>query len=652
MNAGGSRDLAGGRNFSDVVVTGVGVVCAAGGNVREVHSATLSGSRDPKPRPTLFDADFGKPVFECAARFSSGDPGGRSLKLLEGALEEAFDRAGLSADRCGSKIGVCVGTTVACMLNDLDFYAAVKRGERPGVDPLRRYVEGDLSSILGRRLGARGPVATIANACSSGTEALAAGFHWLRAGLCDIVVAAGADELNLVPYCGFNSLQVMGDSFCLPFDRRRSGLNLGEGAGVVVLETAEHAVSRGARPLAVLRGVGGGSDAYHITGPHPDGLGLESAIRMATSTAGAALEDIEYVNAHGTATRDNDLVEGRLFHRLFGDGAVFASTKYYTGHTLGAAGAIEAALCVEGIVDGRLPGIPGVKRDPDIPVAPLAESAEYGGGLVLSTSMAFGGSCSALLFGSPEDMAVASRSPRRVAPLVPVSTGTGAIGAFGLGVKRLAEAVADAGAGASAETADFSIPFEALNLPSLKRIRRRSGKLGVAMLAAANEAVESAGIAAPLGSGTAVVVATAFGAHSATFAFLDGLLEYGHTAPSPTHFSTSVHNSMAFLITTALGITGPSVTVTGFDGLFKRARTVAGSLLSGGTRPFGGRGRDERCFFGDGGDLARFPRRWPYRLGGGRRGVYSRTIRRWGRTGRSRRNRRWRFRGYGPHHVS
>jgi len=355
MKASRVNAIAGETNFPDIVVTGIGVVCAAGENVQAVHAATFSGERSPKPYPTLFDADFHKPVFECDPRFSSDTPGGRSLKLLDVALAEAMARAGLNpgtAETAG-KVGVCVGTTVACMLNDLDFYAAVKRGERPDMKRLVRYVEGDLSSIVAKRLDASGPVATIANACSSGTEAVAAGFHWLRSGLCDIVVAAGADELNLVPYCGFNSLQVMGESLCLPFDARRSGLNLGEGAGALILETAEHAARRGATPLAVLRGVGGGSDAYHITGPHPDGLGLEKAIGAATRLAGAELTDISYINAHGTSTKDNDLVEGRLFHRLFGTDAAFASTKYYTGHTLGAAGAIEAALCVAGIEDGR-----------------------------------------------------------------------------------------------------------------------------------------------------------------------------------------------------------------------------------------------------------------------------------------------------------
>ena len=582
MNAVASNNVSDHRTFQRVVVTGVGAVCAAGEGIDNIHLATLSGLRNPKPRPTLFNADFDKPVFECDARFSSGEPGGRSLKLLEFTLREALEHAGLGKRQSDKfKIGVCVGTTVACMLNDLDFYAAVKKGRRPDVVPLQCYVEGDLSAILARQLEARGPVATIANACSSGTEALSAGFHWLRSGLCDIVVAAGADGLNLVPYCGFNSLQVMGDSVCLPFDRRRSGLNLGEGAATIILETAENAAKRGASPLAELRGVGGGSDAYHITGPHPDGRGLEKAVRMAADVAGADLKEIEYINAHGTSTKDNDNVEGRLFHRLFGENVKFASTKYYTGHTLGAAGAIEAALCVKGILERRLPGIPGIEPDPQIPVAPLAENADYNGGVLLSTSMAFGGSCAALIFGPPST----ENTPRKtMKTIIPEIGGLGVIGPFGRGVDEFAKALANTKSGAALKTATpRSIPKEQLEHPSLKRVGRRSGKLGRAMLAAAIEAVENAGLATPLGQSTAVVVASAFGAHSATFAFLDGLLEYGHTAPSPTHFSNSVHNSMAFLISSSLGITGPSITVTGFDGPFERAKTLAEAILNSGT---------------------------------------------------------------------
>jgi 3-oxoacyl-(acyl-carrier-protein) synthase len=265
--------------------------------------------------------------------------------------------------------------------------------------PVDRYLDGNLADFIARKIGAQGPALTVVNACSSGTDAIGIALSWLRGGLCDIAIAGGADELNRVPYCGFGSLGIVSHELCAPFDRDRKGLNLGEGAGVVILETGSSALGRGIISGLRLTGYGSSSDAYHLTAPRPDGAGLKKAIGRALDESGIGPDRVSFVNAHGTATPDNDKVEGRVLGAVFGSGVKMASTKGYTGHTLGAAGGIEAVFTAAGLREGWIPGNAGFRTfDDDIGIAPVQEKMIITGSHALSTSLAFGGNNAALVF--------------------------------------------------------------------------------------------------------------------------------------------------------------------------------------------------------------------------------------------------------------
>ena len=214
-----------------------------------------------------------------------------------------------------------------------------------------------------------------------------------------MVLAGGADELNRIPYFGFHSLSVVSPTLCRPFDRDRQGLNLGEGAGILVLETDAHAKARGVTAAVGIPGYGTCADAYHLTAPRPDGAGLEKAIGQALTGASLGPTDVGFINAHGTATHDNDLVEGSVLSRLFGSDVAVLSTKGYTGHTLGAAGGLEAVFTALALQEGWIPASAGFEnKDDEIPMTPVTSRTGIEGRYALSTSLAFGGNNSALLF--------------------------------------------------------------------------------------------------------------------------------------------------------------------------------------------------------------------------------------------------------------
>jgi 3-oxoacyl-(acyl-carrier-protein) synthase len=386
-----------------IKVTGLGAVSAAGGDLCEALESFRHGTRNAG-LVTLFETPLQYPVFEVKHipdEFYL--EGRRTLSLALIAAYEALMDAGLGNDLSGLRIGVCLGTTVACQLNDLEFYQSYRNTGSASMMPVDRYLKGNLAEFVSRKFRARGPVLTVVNACSSGTDAIGVALSWLKNGLCDIAIAGGADELNRIPLCGFGSLGIVSRELCAPFDRDRKGLNLGEGAGVVILETKESAERRGRSSGLFLSGYGSASDSYHLTAPRPDGSGLERAIIKALSDSGIKPGEISFVNAHGTATQDNDLVEGSTLGRIFGTDLKMLSTKGYTGHTLGAAGGLEAVFSAAALREGWIPASAGFNnKDENIPLIPVTERTEIMGDYALSTSLAFGGNNAALVFGRRE----------------------------------------------------------------------------------------------------------------------------------------------------------------------------------------------------------------------------------------------------------
>jgi len=387
-----------------IYVTGLGLVSAAGKGEEETLETFRTGSRHAGP-VTLFSSEISSPVFEVKnfdRHYYSKRL--RTVNLCLAAVEDALKDGGLGREIKGLRVGVALGTTVGSILNDLDFYREYRAAGKASMAAVDRYLQGNLASIVHSFIKTEGPAITVVNACASGADAVGIAMSWIKSGLCDLAIAGGADEMNRVPLCGFGSLGILSENLCQPFDAARNGLNLGEGAGVLLLENEKSLRSRGARVRALIRGYGTSNDAHHLTSPDPEGNGLARAITEALQEAEIEASEVSFINAHGTATRDNDLVEGRVLHRLFGTKVPFLSTKGYTGHTLGAAGGLEAAFSILALEEGWIPGSAGfTDGDPEILLAPAAERTFFEGGFALSTSLGFGGCNAALVIERPHE---------------------------------------------------------------------------------------------------------------------------------------------------------------------------------------------------------------------------------------------------------
>ncbi len=390
------------KGTEPVAVTGIGCICGAGENLSRCMENLFSGVRNPLP-PKGFATDHSSPfpVFEVPLKLPSGENGGeilRTARLAVRAAGEALEDAGIAAgDLAGLRVGVCMGTTVGSAMNNESFYRAFKEGEHPPMDPIERFLRSNPAEAVSRHLGLAGPCQTVVNACASGTDAVGIGASWIRDGVCDMVIAGGADELCRVTYNGFSSLMITDTEPCRPFDAGRRGLNLGEGAAALVLVSGEAAGALKSRAKGYVCGYGSSCDAFHLTKPRPDGKGLIQAVDEAMAEGGVAAGDIAFVNAHGTGTSDNDRVESKVMAERL-PGVPFFSTKGYTGHTLGAAGAVEAAFTLACLAKGKIPPSIGFgKKEPELAVSPVETVTDIHGDHALSQSLAFGGNNAVLL---------------------------------------------------------------------------------------------------------------------------------------------------------------------------------------------------------------------------------------------------------------
>jgi 3-oxoacyl-[acyl-carrier-protein] synthase II len=293
--------------------------------------------------------------------------------------------------------GVVLGTT----LGGMEIFEGWDGGAR---DDLGRVPYFAPAVRVARTLGCGGPVVTPQLACASGTHALAMAADLVRGGAADVVLAGGTDLLCRFVVAGFNALRATAPS-AHPFDRDRSGLILGEGAAVLVIESDVHAAARGARVRARLAGVGAAADATHMTAPDREGGGAARAMAAALADAGIAPAAVDFVSAHGTGTVYNDAMEARAVARVFGPrGVAVNSIKGGVGHMLGAAGALEAVLCIEVIARGLIPPTIGLREiDPACRVLDLVHTAPrlHDTRVALSTSSGFAGANAALVFTAP-----------------------------------------------------------------------------------------------------------------------------------------------------------------------------------------------------------------------------------------------------------
>ena len=294
------------------------------------------------------------------------------------------------------RVAVLLGTSTSGILQTETAYR--RRDAATGALPSDfRYREthsaGSVAAFVREALRLQGPAAVVSTACSSGAKVFAQAARWMALGLVDAAVVGGVDSLCLTTLCGFNALELLSPGICRPWDAGRQGLSIGEAAAFALLE-------READAPAWLLGCGESSDGHHMSTPHPEGAGAVAAMRQALASAGLAASDVDYLNLHGTATPSNDAVEDLAVATVFGDALPCSSTKGATGHTLGAAGALEAVVCALALQHGLLPG--GLNRQAPDPAlrsryldAPLAAAPRR----VASNSFGFGGSNACLVFG-------------------------------------------------------------------------------------------------------------------------------------------------------------------------------------------------------------------------------------------------------------
>jgi 3-oxoacyl-[acyl-carrier-protein] synthase-1 len=318
---------------------------------------------------------------------------GLELDGFAGAVAEARDRY------TAARIGVFVGTSTSGILETELAYR--RRDPQTGaLPPDYRYTEThntySLADFVRRYLDLRGPAFVVSSACSSTAKVFGNAARLIAAGVCDAAVVGGVDSLCLTTLYGFHSLELTSRAPCRPFDAERDGLSIGEGAGFALLERVNGRQPNGA---ARLLGIGESCDAFHMSTPHPDGLGARYAMQRALEAAGLAPAAIDYINLHGTATRTNDAAEDRSVWELFGDRTPCSSTKGATGHLLGAAGITEIIISLLAIEHDFMPGSAHTRRvDPALRSRYLVEPREARVARVLSNSFGFGGSnCSVVL---------------------------------------------------------------------------------------------------------------------------------------------------------------------------------------------------------------------------------------------------------------
>ena len=317
------------------------------------------------------------------------------------AISEALTMAGLNnTDLAKKRVAIVLGTTVRCHFHNNDYYANWKQKKEQSPEPIHCFLNDNLATMIQQILVTSGPTTVITNACASGTDAIGVARNLLVADQCDIAITGGADELSPLAYHGFSSLLLCAESPCAPFDLHRTGLNLGEGAGILILEKEHQVAKRCGENLGWIRGYGSGNDGYHPTAPHPFARGLIRALSTAFAEAGITCDDINFINGHGTGTKANDQAETLGLAALHLNQIPLVSTKGVTGHTLGGAGGIEAVLTLQTLKEGYSPGTIGcINIDPELAMQPCSQNQGtcLSGTIGISQSLAFGGGNSGLI---------------------------------------------------------------------------------------------------------------------------------------------------------------------------------------------------------------------------------------------------------------
>lgn len=392
-----------------VVVTGMGIICSIGNNLEEFESGLREGRSGLKPiEASRFDAS------DAYFRIHEGctvDPelyaeiNDVDVSILTEfsvrAIREAMEKSGLDMKTVDPRrVALCVGTSVGGSYPFMRWIQDDLGGKERDYN-LLRYSTPNITGDIARQLGIRGPLSTVSTACASGTNSIGRGFDLIRSGRADYVIAGGVDIFTYLTFSGFNSLFALSKGNCKPFDKKRDGLNLGDGAAYVVLESEAAAQARSANIVAEVSGYSIVNEAYHATAPHPEGIYARQAMENALRMSGETASGVDYINTHGTATKANDKMEIKAIEALMGekDSVHICSTKALTGHSLGAAGSVEFVATALSVAKNFIPASTGVAES--IVVSEQLqlsgeESEECEVRLALSNSFGFSGNMASI----------------------------------------------------------------------------------------------------------------------------------------------------------------------------------------------------------------------------------------------------------------
>lgn len=540
-------------NATPIYIAGIGIISALGSGLVDTIQA-LRDNRTAVSPLELFPLLQGHPL-----------PVGQIQGLPDPApLPRTHQLAALAAKQAmaGSRQppdAIIIGTTTGGILKTEQLLR-----ENESDKTLYRY--HGLTTVaenIARHFPCEGPVLTVSTACSSGAVAITLALNMLRSGTVKRVLVGGADSLCRLTYFGFHSLQLVDRAGCRPLDVNRQGMAVAEGAAMLLLTTA-----RPDQPFAELLGAGLSCDAYHPAAPHPEGRGALAAMQAALTAAGLDPTDIEYINLHGTGTPDNDLTEARAVGKLFPNPPPLSSIKGATGHSLAAAGAIEAAVAAITVGRDLIPANTGCRElDPALGLHPLFHPLQQSAAAVLSNSFGFGGNNGCLVIGKPDTFTVPATVNHHERWLgIHGSTCLTGAGGKAETMNLLLEGCSVAGK-AGLEVISKQLP------PAMIRRLKRLPRMALSLALATHE---QSGLA---DKPSAVFMGTGWGALSETYDFLTRLTESAEQFPSPTDFVGSVHNAAAGQIAILFGATGANITTSGGDYSFEQALMAAHLLL-------------------------------------------------------------------------
>lgn len=557
------------ENKNRCVITGLGMICAIGSNVEETWKNALDSVSGIRETTSVDTRDcYAKLAAEVTDDSINEVPKAEEMdrvsRLCIRAAGEAIADAGYdTAQEDLNRISVIMGSCVGGVVSVEDYY----NNGKP-VEDIPKMPISAIANQVAEIYGAGGVVTNIANACAASTISIAYACDLIRAGKSDVVIAGGADAFASVPYAGFTALHALDEHNCSPFNHC-SGITLGEGSGVLIVESYEHAVARGAHIYCEVLGSGISSDAHHITAPREDGEGQMHAIRRALANSGVDENEIGYINAHGTGTGKNDNAEFLSLHTIFdekNDNLSVSSTKAMVGHCLGAAGAIEAVFAVKALTENKIPATVGYSEEDLVNLKERAgkidfcpnTSKEKALNSVMSNSFAFGGNNASIIFSkSAGDVRIPE--PEKV-----YVTGIGIVSPAGNTVEAYAEAVQN-GVTPDSASVQSTVGSEDFARYGVKMaFYRKLDKFSQIQVVSGCGAIQDAGVTVSDENATdiGIVVGTADGPLATVCNFQMDLTEKGNAAGSAFKFPNTVYNAAGGYLSICSGIKGYNVTVT------------------------------------------------------------------------------------------